>query len=165
MQSKSLLELVQYPLCARNHCSCTQNHCSSSFSRPLCARNYCSSLLSGHCALKIYARARFRGHCALEITDRVCLSFLRRHCAASTQAFASLVLSSDLLISPSEALHCFDLCFVRLRRHRKAPYANLAYTYIYIYIYIYTYIYMCIYIYIYIYMYIYMYIDTYIYIY
>jgi hypothetical protein len=63
--------------------------------------------------------------CALEITARACLSFLRRHCAASTQAFESTVLRSDLLISPSEAQHCFDLCFVRLHRRRKAPYANL----------------------------------------
>jgi hypothetical protein len=29
----------------------------------------------------------------------------------------------------SESLHCFELCFVRLARSRKAPYANLVYIY------------------------------------
>ena len=31
----------------------------------------------------------------------------------------------------SETLHCFELCFVRLHRRRKAPYANLVCIYIY----------------------------------
>ena len=52
---------------------------------------------------------------------RACLSFRRRHCATSTK----LLESSDLLIAPSKTLHCFDLCFVRPHRRRKAPYANL----------------------------------------
>jgi len=34
-------------------------------------------------------------------------------------------------------VHCFELYFVRLHRHRKVPYANLVYIHIYIYIYIY----------------------------
>ena len=40
-----------------------------------------------------------------------CLSFLRSHSAASNCAFESIVLSSDLLIFPSESLRCFELCF------------------------------------------------------
>ena len=29
-------------------------------------------------------------------------------------------------------LHCFELCFARLHRHRQVPYANLVYIYLYI---------------------------------
>jgi len=38
----------------------------------------------------------------------------------------------DLLISHSKTLHCFELCFVRIQRRRKAPYADLVCIYFFL---------------------------------
>ena len=100
---KSLLGLAYFSfgvtvlrLGLRNHCSTSlseatecQNHCPSSLSKPLCSKSL----------LELAFEA-----IVLEITARTCLSFLRRHCAASNSncVFGLTMLSSDLLIFPSE---------------------------------------------------------------
>ena len=60
-------------------------------------------------------------------------------CWVITLPMICWVLSYDFLIFHSESLHCFELCFVRLHRRRKAPYAALVHL-VYIYIYIYLYV-------------------------
>ena len=77
---------------------------------PLCAGNGCTMapvrsnwLRSGHCALEKAALWPLR----------LCLSFLRSHCAASSCALCGFT-GSTVPIFPSESLCCFELCFVRL---------------------------------------------------
>ena len=55
-------------------------------------------------------------------------------CWVITLPMICWVFSYDFLIFPSESLHCFKLCFVRLHRRYKAPYAALAYLYMYLYV-------------------------------
>ena len=98
---------------ARQH---LENKCFAAFSSSSTSETLC--LL--HFARQYLENTVFC--CTLFVTHS---SLLLSRCTASNCAFEAAALRSDLLIFPSESLTCFEPCFVRLHRSRKAPYANL----------------------------------------
>ena len=121
-----------------------------------CARNHCSAVLRSHWPFEIAARAcRGRSHLALEITARARLFVFgntrKRRPSVSARSWGSnkrrwirqhfrvscrIAFEIPFEIALLRTLHCFELCFARLHRHRQVPYANLVYIYIYIYLFV-----------------------------
>ena len=113
-------------------------------------RALCSKSLRGHAPQPLAARNRWSGvprsHLALEITARTRLfvfgntrkrrpsvsarsrgsskrRWIRQHFRVSCGIPSEIPFEIALL----RTLHCFELCFARLHKHRQVPYANLVY--------------------------------------
>ena len=159
MRSKSLLGRAPQPPAARNRCSGVPR---SLLAFEITARarffvfdktrNHCSAALRSHRPLEIAARA-CRGaswrsksplehafSCSATPANAAPALALRAAARASVVgfddafAFPAESLSTPFGIALLRTLHCFELCFARLHRHRQVPYANLVYIYIYTYI-------------------------------
>ena len=110
----------------------------------LCARNHCSAVLRSHWPLEIAARAcreaTWRSKSLLEhafscsatvANDAPALalrgrsSSKRRWIRQHFRVHCGFPFEIALL----RTLHCFELCFARLHRHRQVPYANLVYSF------------------------------------
>ena len=105
--------------------------------QPLAARNRCSGVPRSHLALEITARARFfvfgntrkrRPSVSARSRGSSKRRWIRQHFRVSSGIPFEIPFEIALL----RTLHCFELCFARLHRHRQVPYANLVYIYIYI---------------------------------
>ena len=138
MSSKPLLGCAPQPLGARNHCSCVP-------------RSHLALEITARARLFVFGNTRKRrfsdafSHIPLELTGRAC--------TAATGRSESLFQRASKQFSPRNrgsskrrwirqhfrvscgipfgiallrTLHCFELCLVRLHRHRQVPYANLA---------------------------------------
>ena len=81
-----------------------------------CARDHRSGVLS--IRPQITDRACFtESHFASEITGREGCFCIRKHFRFSFYILFEIALF--------QTAHCFEMCFVRPRKHRKVPYANL----------------------------------------
>ena len=105
--------------------------------QPLAARNRCSGVPRSHLALEITARARFfvfgntRERRPI-VSARSRGSNKRRWIRQHFRVSCGIPFEIPFEIALLRTLHCFELCFARLHRHRQVPYANLVYIYIYI---------------------------------
>ena len=113
--------------------------------QPLAARNRCSGAPRSYLALEITVRARVFVFGNIRnrrpsVSARSRGSSKRRWIRQHLRVPCGIPFEILFEISMLRTLHCFELCFARLHRHRQVPYANLVYIY-YIYIYIYIYIY------------------------
>ena len=141
-RSKSLLGRAAEPLGVRNHRSSTlfrvRQHSKSLLGRapqPPAARNRCSGVPRSLLAFEITARARFFvfGNTRKRrpsVSARSRGSSKRRWIRQHFRVSCGIPFEIALL----RTLHCFELCFARLHRHRQVPYANLVYIYIYVYL-------------------------------
>ena len=102
--------------------------------QPLAARNRCSGVPRSHLALEITARARFfvfgntrkrRPSVSARSRGSNKRRWIRQHFRVSCGIPFEIPFGIALL----RTLHCFELCFARLHRHRQVPYANLIYIY------------------------------------
>ena len=98
--------------------------------QPLAARNRCSGVPRSHLALEITARARLfvfgntrkrRPGVSARSRDSSNRRWIRQHFRVSCGIPFGIPFEIALL----RTLHCFELCFARLHRHRQVPYANL----------------------------------------
>ena len=104
--------------------------------QPLAARNRCSGVPRSHLALEITARARFFvfGNTRKRrpsVSARSRGSSKRRWIRQRFRVSCGIPFEIPFEIALLRTLHCFELCFARLHRHRQVPYANLVYIYIY----------------------------------
>ena len=105
--------------------------------QPLAARNRCSGVPRSHLALEITARARVFvfGNTRKRrpsVSARSRGSNKRRWIRQHFRVSCGIPFEIPFEIALLRTLHCFELCFARLHRHRQVPYANLVYTYIHI---------------------------------
>ena len=110
--------------------------------QPPAARNRCSSVPRSLLAFEITARARFFVFSNTRkrrpsVSARSRGSSKRRWIRQRFRVSCGIPFEIPFGIALLRTLHCFELCFARLHRHRQVPYANL---FIYIYIYIYSYL-------------------------
>ena len=133
-----------------NHASSTRKHRTGRALRsksllgrapqPPAARNRCSGVPRSLLAFEITARARFFvfGNTRKRrpsVSARSRGSSKRRWIRQRFRVSCGIPFEIPFGIALLRTLHCFELCFARLHRHRQVPYANL---YIYIYISIYV---------------------------
>ena len=114
--------------------------------QPLGVRKHWSGVPRGHLALEISARACFFGpgntrKRRFSVSARSRGSSKRRWIRRRFRVSCGIPFEIPFKIALLRTLHCFEMCFARLHRHRQVPYANLVYMYIYTYIYTHIYIY------------------------
>ena len=102
--------------------------------KSLAARNRCSGVPRSHLALEITARARFFvfGNTRKRrpsVSARSRGSSKRRWIRQHFRVSCGIPFEIPFEIALLRTLHCFELCFARLHRHRQVPYANLVYIY------------------------------------
>ena len=139
LRSKSLLGRARQPLGAGNHCSgVLRSHLAleiaarASFFVFDSTRKHRLGAASSHVPLEMTAQvcsaATGRSKSLLGHASKPCsarnhgsnrLFFIRPHFRFSFEI--------PFEIAVLRIVHCFELCFVRLHRHRKVPYANLVY--------------------------------------
>ena len=105
--------------------------------QPPAARNRCSGVPRSLLAFEITARARFFvfGNTRKRrpsVSARSRGSSKRRWIRQRFRVSCGIPFEIPFEIALLRTLHCFELCFARLHRHRQVPYANLVYIYIYI---------------------------------
>ena len=133
---------------ATNHADSTRKHRTGRALRsksllgrapqPPAARNRCSGVPRSLLAFEITARARFFvfGNTRKRrpsVSARSRGSSKRRWIRQRFRVSCGIPFEIPFGIALLRTLHCFELCFARLHRHRQVPYANLVYIYIYIY--------------------------------
>ncbi len=106
--------------------------------QPLAARNRCSGVPRSHLALEITARARLFvfGNTRKRrpsVSARSRGSSKRRWIRQRFRVSCGIPSKIPFGIALLWTLHCLEMCFARLHRHRQMPYANLVFIYIYIY--------------------------------
>ena len=104
--------------------------------QPPAARNRCSGVPRSLLAFEITARARFFvfGNTRKRrpsVSARSRGSSKRRWIRQRFRVSCGIPFEIPFGIALLRTLHCFELCFARLHRHRQVPYANLVYIYIY----------------------------------
>ena len=131
---------------ATNHADSTRKHRTGRALRsksllgrapqPPAARNRCSGVPRSLLAFEITARARFFvfGNTRKRrpsVSARSRGSSKRRWIRQRFRVSCGIPFEIPFGIALLRTLHCFELCFARLHRHRQVPYANLVYIYIY----------------------------------
>ena len=125
---------------ATNHADSTRKHRTGRALRsksllgrapqPPAARNRCSGVPRSLLAFEITARARFFvfGNTRKRrpsVSARSRGSSKRRWIRQRFRVSCGIPFEIPFGIALLRTLHCFELCFVRLHRHRQVPYANL----------------------------------------
>ena len=127
LRSKSLLGRAPQPLDDRNLCSGVPRARFFVFGN---TRKRCSSVAFSHISLEITARAcsaaaghsdSLFGRASKQLCPRNHGSSKRRWIRRHFRVSCRIPFGTALL----RTLRCFELCYVRLHRHRQVPYANL----------------------------------------
>ena len=101
--------------------------------QPLAARNRCSGVPRSHLALEITTRRRLFVFGNIRkrrpsVNARSRGSSKRRWIRQHFRVSCGIPFEIPFEIALLRTLHCFELCFARLHRHRQVPYANLVYS-------------------------------------